>query len=98
MRKLIIGLVRLYQWTVSPFLPPSCRFIPNCSEYALQALHDHGPFQGGWLTAKRLLRCHPLAKPGFDPVPEHSGRRLRRPRPSGGETKAGSRPAAGKSV
>ncbi|MCF8040203.1 MAG: membrane protein insertion efficiency factor YidD [Desulfohalobiaceae bacterium] len=66
----LIWLIRVYQWTVSPFLPPSCRFHPCCSEYALQALKIHGPLMGGLLILKRLVRCHPLAQPGFDPVPD----------------------------
>ncbi len=70
MYKPFIWLVRIYQWTVSPFLPSSCRFIPCCSDYALQALRIHGLLRGGLLTVKRLLRCHPLAKPGYDPVPD----------------------------
>ena len=72
-----LWLIRIYQWTVSPFLPPSCRFVPSCSEYALQAVEIHGLFYGGKLTVKRLLRCHPFAKPGYDPVPGAKSRKNR---------------------
>jgi putative membrane protein insertion efficiency factor len=62
-------LIRLYQNTVSRALPPSCRFVPSCSEYAYQAIEKHGLLRGGWLAVKRLARCHPLNPGGFDPVP-----------------------------
>lgn len=62
-------LVRFYQLCISPLFPPSCRFTPTCSEYALQALRKYGPFKGSWLTLKRLLRCHPWGGSGYDPVP-----------------------------
>jgi len=66
----LIGLVHVYRWVIRPFLPPACRFYPSCSEYALQALHRHGPFWGALLSAKRLLSCHPFHPGGLDPVPE----------------------------
>ena len=69
LRRLAILPIRLYQWTLSPLLPRSCRFTPSCSEYAVQALEKHGAFKGGWLAVKRLLRCHPWGGRGFDPVP-----------------------------
>lgn len=62
-------LVRFYQLCISPLFPPSCRFTPTCSEYALQALRKYGPFKGLWLTVKRLSRCHPWGGSGYDPVP-----------------------------
>lgn len=65
-----IGLVRLYQWTIRPILGPRCRFLPHCSDYAIEAIDRHGLFSGGWLTAKRLSRCHPWCQGGLDPVPE----------------------------
>ena len=65
-----IGLVRLYQWTIRPIIGPRCRFLPHCSDYAIEAIDRHGLFSGGWLTAKRLGRCHPWCKGGLDPVPE----------------------------
>ncbi|MGM0539176.1 MAG: membrane protein insertion efficiency factor YidD [Thermodesulfobacteriota bacterium] len=70
MRGLLIGLVRAYQRLVSPFFPASCRFIPSCSEYTLQALSSHGIFRGLGLALLRILRCHPLARGGYDPVPQ----------------------------
>ncbi|WP_282605846.1 membrane protein insertion efficiency factor YidD [Pelagibius sp. Alg239-R121] len=65
----LIGLVRLYQYAVSPLMPPHCRFYPSCSHYACEALREHGPLRGGWLTLVRLLRCHPWGGEGYDPVP-----------------------------
>ena len=62
-------LLRGYQLIVSPHLPPACRFFPTCSHYAVQAVETHGVARGSWLTLKRLARCHPLAAPGYDPVP-----------------------------
>jgi len=61
--------IRLYRATLGPALPRVCRFEPSCSAYALQALERHGPFVGLWLTARRLLRCHPFHPGGLDPVP-----------------------------
>ena len=66
--------VRAYQLCVSPMLPPSCRHVPSCSEYALEALERHGAWRGGGLAAWRLARCHPWGSAGFDPVPEASKR------------------------
>ena len=66
--------VRFYRYFISPLLPPSCRYTPTCSEYALQALAVHGPFRGTWLTIRRLGRCHPWGGHGYDPVPAvHEG-------------------------
>ncbi len=64
-----VVLIRLYQRWISPYLPPSCRFFPSCSEYAAQAVTRHGLFRGGWLALRRLLRCHPFHPGGYDPVP-----------------------------
>lgn len=58
-----------YRAVISPYLPPSCRFTPTCSEYALEALRRHGPFKGLWLTVRRICRCHPWGGSGYDPVP-----------------------------
>lgn len=69
MRLLAVILIRLYQWTVSPMLPPSCRFAPSCSEYALQAVRRFGVLRGGWLALRRIGRCHPWHPGGYDPVP-----------------------------
>lgn len=62
-------LIRFYQYFISPFIQSSCRFYPSCSQYALQAIAQHGTFKGLWLTCCRLLRCHPWANSGYDPVP-----------------------------
>lgn len=62
--------VLLYRLLFSWWKPATCRFHPTCSQYALAALKAHGALRGSWLTARRLLRCHPFTEPGFDPVPE----------------------------
>ncbi|MEI7490190.1 MAG: membrane protein insertion efficiency factor YidD [Bacteroidota bacterium] len=64
-----ILLIRFYQGAVSPYLMPSCRFTPSCSEYGMEAIRKHGPFRGGWMTLRRLGRCHPWGGQGYDPVP-----------------------------
>lgn len=73
LRKAIIALlvapIRVWQLTLSRVLPPSCRFTPSCSAYAIEALHRHGPLRGGELAARRILRCHPWGPSGYDPVP-----------------------------
>ena len=68
-RQLLAGLIRVYQRLISPLLPPSCRFYPSCSQYALEAVSRHGALRGTWLAARRLARCHPFHPGGFDPVP-----------------------------
>lgn len=73
MRHLAAFLIRLYQWTVSPLLGPTCRFHPSCSHYALEAIVRFGVLRGSALTLARLARCHPWHPGGFDPVPA-SGR------------------------
>jgi len=72
MRYLAAALIRLYQWTLSPLLGPTCRFYPSCSQYALQSILRFGFFHGAWLTLRRLGRCHPWHPGGFDPVPPAS--------------------------
>ncbi len=67
--KILVGVIRLYQRFVSPLFPPSCRFTPNCSRYAIEAMRKHGPIKGGLLTTWRVLRCNPFGKGGHDPVP-----------------------------
>ena len=64
-----IVLIKIYQLLISPLFPPSCRFIPTCSHYSLEALKKFGIFKGGWLSIKRILRCHPWGGSGYDPVP-----------------------------
>ncbi len=70
MRHLLIALVRVYQRLLSPLLGPRCRFYPSCSSYCVEALQKHGAARGTYLTARRIVRCHPLNEGGFDPVPE----------------------------
>lgn len=65
----LVVLIKFYQLCISPFTPPSCRFTPTCSQYALEALRRYGPFKGGWLALRRILRCHPWGGSGYDPVP-----------------------------
>lgn len=64
-----ILLIKLYQYLLSPLLGASCRYTPTCSQYGIEAIRKHGPFKGGWLTLKRLSRCHPWGGHGHDPVP-----------------------------
>lgn len=68
-RTVLILLVRVYQITLSPLLPTSCRYYPSCSTYAIEALERHGAVRGGWLTLRRLVRCNPFMPGGYDPVP-----------------------------
>lgn len=70
-----VGLVRLYQLTLSGFIGQSCRHLPTCSEYAYEAIARHGLVRGGWLAARRVARCGPLGTSGFDPVPPDRGER-----------------------
>jgi putative membrane protein insertion efficiency factor len=65
----LIVLIKIYQILISPLFPPSCRFVPTCSQYSLEALKKYGILKGGWLSVKRILRCHPWGGSGYDPVP-----------------------------
>lgn len=69
MRRLAVAAVRFYQYAISPYLPPSCRFYPTCSAYAVEALERHGFLRGSLLALRRILRCHPFNPGGYDPVP-----------------------------
>ncbi|BDG40998.1 membrane protein insertion efficiency factor YidD [Saccharococcus caldoxylosilyticus] len=71
-KKLLILFIRFYQIFISPLKPPTCRFYPTCSQYGLEAVKRFGAIKGGWLTIKRILKCHPFHPGGFDPVPENS--------------------------
>ena len=64
-----ILVIKVYQWIISPWFGPKCRFTPTCSQYAIEALKKHGLIKGSWLTIKRLGRCHPWGGHGYDPVP-----------------------------
>lgn len=68
MKRVLMLLLGYYKRWVSPALPPSCRYTPTCSEYAMEAVERHGALRGGLMAAWRLLRCHPFAKGGYDPV------------------------------
>jgi uncharacterized protein len=69
-KKFFISTIRFYQLAISPIKPPSCRFYPTCSHYGLEAVQRFGALKGGWLTLKRILKCHPFHPGGVDPVPE----------------------------
>lgn len=68
-RRIFILPIRFYQLCISPMLPPSCRFVPTCSQYAVEAIMRHGIFRGSYLALRRILRCHPWGGSGYDPVP-----------------------------
>lgn len=68
LRRCSLALIRGYRYFISPLFPPSCRFVPSCSEYALEAINLHGVRRGGFMALKRILRCHPFNRGGFDPV------------------------------
>ena len=70
MRFLVLKVIKVYQKYLSPLLGPSCRFHPTCSEYALQAVETYGVFRGGFLAAKRVLKCNPWGGSGADPLPK----------------------------
>jgi len=70
MRRLILGLIRIYQLTLSPLLGSNCRFQPTCSAYATEAIKKHGVLKGGYLSFRRLIKCHPFHEGGYDPVPD----------------------------
>jgi putative membrane protein insertion efficiency factor len=67
-KKIFVGIIRFYQVVISPLFPPTCRFIPTCSQYAVQAIERHGAWRGGLYALRRILRCHPFCKGGYDPV------------------------------
>lgn len=69
MKHIARGIIRVYQLVLSPLLPPSCRFFPTCSEYGYEAIGKYGLFKGSWMAIKRVARCNPFCKGGYDPVP-----------------------------
>jgi len=69
MKRIALVAIRGYQGAISPMLPKACRFEPSCSQYSYEAVEKHGLLRGGWLTLRRLLRCHPFQTPRYDPVP-----------------------------
>jgi len=69
LKKVLMALVRFYRRGLSPLRPPCCRYVPTCSQYALEALEKYGALKGSWLALKRVLRCHPFHRGGYDPVP-----------------------------
>jgi hypothetical protein len=72
MKSLLISLIRGYRLLISPLFPPTCRFQPTCSQYAIEAIAQHGAVQGSWLATRRILRCQPFHPGGYDPVPPKS--------------------------
>ena len=71
-KRIMLAMIRFYRTSISPYTPPSCRFIPTCSQYAMEAIEKYGPVKGGWLAFKRIMRCHPFhigEHDFFDPVP-----------------------------
>ncbi|MFN3987352.1 MAG: membrane protein insertion efficiency factor YidD [Rhodocyclaceae bacterium] len=71
-KRLLLGLIGVYRYGISPMLGRNCRFHPTCSEYAMEAVERHGALKGAWLAIKRVGRCHPFHPGGYDPVPEPS--------------------------
>ncbi|MBC7233374.1 MAG: membrane protein insertion efficiency factor YidD [Chloroflexi bacterium] len=69
MKQIVLALIKFYQKHISSALPPSCRFVPSCSQYAYEAIARYGLWRGGWMAIRRLSRCHPLNPGGYDPVP-----------------------------
>ena len=69
MKRILIALIKFYRVAISPYRPPCCNYIPTCSQYALEALEKYGALKGGWLAFRRILRCNPFHKGGYDPVP-----------------------------
>lgn len=67
-QKLFIAFIQFYRVAISPILPASCRYTPTCSQYAIEAIKKHGPFKGGFIAFKRILRCNPFGGSGYDPV------------------------------
>jgi putative membrane protein insertion efficiency factor len=73
MTEAVLTILHFYKWLISPWLPPACRYVPTCSEYAAEAVERFGALRGGYMAARRLLRCHPFSKGGLDPVVQTAG-------------------------
>lgn len=68
-RRVVLLPVYFYRWCISPLFPPTCRYTPTCSAYMVEAVMKYGVMKGGWLSIKRIMRCHPWGGSGYDPVP-----------------------------
>lgn len=73
MRRIMLWIIRGYQKAISPLLPPSCRYVPSCSEYGYEAIQRYGAVKGGYMAVRRVLRCNPFHPGGYDPVPVPEG-------------------------
>jgi len=69
LKRALLGAIRFYRRNISPMFPPCCRFVPTCSQYALEAVEKYGAIKGGYLAVRRILKCHPFHPGGYDPVP-----------------------------
>ena len=73
---ILIFLIKIYQWFISPLLKTNCRYLPTCSEYSIESLKKHGIIKGIYLSLKRILNCHPFGDEGFDPVPKNTKKEI----------------------
>jgi uncharacterized protein len=80
-KKAVLCVLRGYKWAISPLFPPACRYVPTCSEYAAEAVERYGALRGSVMALLRLLRCHPFAKGGYDPVLRHESEQNLEPAP-----------------
>jgi len=76
MKKILILLIKIYQNTLSPLLGNNCRYIPSCSQYTIEAIAEHGAIEGGLMGLKRIIKCNPFSKGGYDPVPKKKRRNI----------------------
>lgn len=82
-RRIVQAPIRFYRKFISPLKPPTCRFYPSCSQYALEAVERYGALRGGWMAVRRIARCHPFHPGGYDPVPELDSHPTEPPQPDG---------------